>query len=374
MENNCIVGITGSKGFIGKHLYAHLSILSDKFKVISIDRSAFENASELDELVSKCHIVIHLAAVNRAENIDFLYRENINLAQKLANSLGRSDSKARVIFASSIQENTESVYGRSKAKSKTVLLESALERGATFTSLIIPNVFGPFSKPNYNTFIATFSHNLISNVEPKIIENSRVDLIYIDHLIRLIIENFEDSVDFERIIKPDITITVKEVLNKLKVFKNLYLENGQIPKMKDAFELNLFNTFRSFIDEKTFFPFPLTKNTDLRGSFVEIVKLGVGGQVSYSTTKPGVTRGNHFHTRKIERFCVIKGQAKVELRKFDKSESVQFSLNGKYPSFVDMPIWYTHNITNIGDDELITIFWINEIFDPNDSDTYMLVV
>ncbi len=369
-----MVGITGSKGFIGKHLSVHLSFLSDQYTVIPIDRSAFDNLLELDELVSKCHIIIHLAAVNRAENIDFLYNENIKLAEKLASSLERSASKARVIFASSIQEKTESIYGLSKAKSNKILLESALERGGTFTSLIIPNVFGPFSKPNYNTFVATFSHKLLANIEPNIIENSKVDLIYIDNLIRLIIDNFEDSDEYERSIKPDITITVKEVLKKLNVFKNLYIEKGQIPKMKNTFEVNLFNTFRSFIDVKTFFPFQLTNNIDLRGSFIEIVKLGVGGQVSYSTTKPGVTRGNHFHTRKIERFCVIQGQAKIKLRKIDKSESVQFYLNGKSPSFVDMPIWYTHNITNIGDNELITIFWINEIFDPNDSDTYMLEV
>jgi UDP-2-acetamido-2,6-beta-L-arabino-hexul-4-ose reductase len=374
VENYCVVGITGSKGFIGKHLSVHLSLLSDQYRVISIDRSAFENVFELDELVSKCHIIIHLAAVNRAENIDFLYNENINLAEKLASSLERCASKARVIFASSIQEKTDSIYGLSKAKSNKILLESALERRGTFTSLIIPNVFGPFSKPNYNTFVATFSHKLLSNIETNIIENSKVDLIYIDNLIRLIIDNFEDSDEYERSIKPDITITVKEVLKKLKVFKNLYFEKGQIPKMKDTFEVNLFNTFRSFIDVKTFFPFQLTNNMDFRGSFIEIVKLGVGGQVSYSTTKPGVTRGNHFHTRKIERFCVIQGQAKIKLRKIDKSESLQFYLNGKSPSFVDMPIWYTHNITNVGDNELITIFWINEIFDPNDSDTYMLEV
>ena len=134
--------------------------------------------------------------------------------------------------------------------------------------------------------------------------------------------------------------------------------------------MNLFNTFRSYIKHETFFPFYLTKNTDERGSFVETIKLQIGGQVSFSTTKPGITRGNHFHTRKIERFAVIKGKALIEIRKIGTDEIFSFELNGDKPSFVDMPIWYTHNITNIGNEELYTIFWINEFFNAEDADTF----
>ena len=133
---------------------------------------------------------------------------------------------------------------------------------------------------------------------------------------------------------------------------------------------NLFNTFVCYIDHSKWFPFYLEKHTDNRGSFVETVKLNSGGQISFSTTNSGITRGNHYHTRKVERFAVIKGKAKIELRRIGTVEVFSFELNGKDPSFVDMPIWYTHNITNIGDDELYTIFWTNEIFNPDNPDTY----
>jgi len=132
----------------------------------------------------------------------------------------------------------------------------------------------------------------------------------------------------------------------------------------------LLNTFLCYIDHKDFFPFQLTRHADNRGSFVELIKLNSGGQVSFSTTKPGITRGNHFHTRKAERFAVIKGKARINLRKIGTDEVLSFDLDGVKPSFVDMPIWYTHNITNIGDEELITIFWISEHYNPEDGDTF----
>jgi UDP-2-acetamido-2,6-beta-L-arabino-hexul-4-ose reductase len=137
-----------------------------------------------------------------------------------------------------------------------------------------------------------------------------------------------------------------------------------------TFERNLFNTFLCYINHESFFPFQLKLNTDERGSFIETVKLNSGGQVSFSTTVPGITRGNHFHTRKAERFAVIKGKARIDIRKIGTEKILSFELDGRQPSFVDMPIWFTHNITNIGDDELYTIFWINEHFNSEDTDTF----
>ena len=149
-----------------------------------------------------------------------------------------------------------------------------------------------------------------------------------------------------------------------------YFEKGTIPSLNNTFDRNLFNTFLCYIDHTSFFPFKLKLNTDERGSFVETVKLNSGGQVSFSTTVPGITRGNHFHTRKAERFAVIKGKARIELRRIGTDQVLSFELDGKEPAFVDMPVWFTHNITNTGKDELFTIFWINEHFDANDPDTY----
>jgi UDP-2-acetamido-2,6-beta-L-arabino-hexul-4-ose reductase len=167
---------------------------------------------------------------------------------------------------------------------------------------------------------------------------------------------------------------VSELLQKLNHFKDLYFDKGIIPDLPNAFSINLFNTFRSYINISSYFPFKLKANTDPRGTFVEVIRLEQGGQVSFSTTVPCVTRGNHFHTRKIERFTVIKGKALIQLRKYNTTEILNFELDGSSPSYVDMPIWYTHNIKNIGEEELYTVFWINEFFDPADPDTYFETV
>ena len=165
-------------------------------------------------------------------------------------------------------------------------------------------------------------------------------------------------------------IKVSSLLQKLTKYKEDYFEKGEIPTLKNSFDRNLFNTFLCYIEHSSFFPFKLKLNTDPRGSFVETIKINSGGQVSFSTTVPGVTRGDHFHTRKAERFAVIKGKAKIEIRRIGTDRVISFELNGKEPSFVDMPIWYSHNITNIGEDELYTILWINEQYDANDPDTW----
>ncbi len=165
-------------------------------------------------------------------------------------------------------------------------------------------------------------------------------------------------------------ISVSDLLKCLQNFKVIYTDNWQIPDFKNNFELNLFNTYRSYLKPENVYPVPFKKHSDDRGDFVEIIKFETGGQASYSITYPGVTRGNHFHLRKIERFAVIKGTALISLRKIGEEKVYQFELDGKNPSFVDMPVWYSHNIKNIGDDELLTIFWISEIYNPDSPDTY----
>ena len=163
---------------------------------------------------------------------------------------------------------------------------------------------------------------------------------------------------------------VSEILTLLNSYKNQYQDQGEIPSLHSTFELNLFNTFRCYMDIQNHFPVKFTQHTDPRGSFVEVIRLEIGGQVSFSTTVPGITRGNHFHTRKIERFAVIKGKALIQLRKIGTDEVLNFYLDGDAPAYVDMPIWYTHNIKNIGDEVLYTNFWINEAYNPEDADTY----
>ena len=167
---------------------------------------------------------------------------------------------------------------------------------------------------------------------------------------------------------------VSEILNLLKNYKTEYQDKGEIPTINNSFELNLFNTFRCYMDIENHFPVKFTEHTDSRGNFVEIIRLGIGGQVSFSTTVPGITRGNHFHTKKIERFAVIKGKALIQLRRIGTDDVLDFYLDGDEPAYVDMPIWYTHNIKNIGDEVLYTNFWINESYNPENADTYFVEV
>jgi UDP-2-acetamido-2,6-beta-L-arabino-hexul-4-ose reductase len=237
--------------------------------------------------------------------------------------------------------------------------------------MIIPNDFGPFGNPHYNSFIATFSHQFTHGEQPEIEVDAQVKLIYVHELIDVFLQEIRSKKGKTLLNIPHTSEhKVSEILKILERYKIQYFENGIIPELNSAFELNLFNTFRSYIDHKNYFPVKYVKNTDTRGSFVEILRLNVGGQVSFSTTVPSITRGNHYHTRKIERFSVIKGKALIQLRKIGTSEVLEFYLDGDQPAYVDMPIWYTHNIKNIGKEELYTNFWINEFYDSNDPDTF----
>lgn len=369
------IGITGQNGFVGRHLYNTLGLLPEEFTIINFDKEFFDNQANLDSFVSQCDVIVHLAAMNRHENEEFIFETNIKLAQKLVSALERTNSKAHILFSSSSQEEKENLYGKSKKEGRELFLEWAKKSGGKFTGMIIPNVFGPFGKPNYNSFIATFCHKLTHGENPVIDNDGEVKLIYVGELIQEIINQIK-SADVQSFYEVSHTSVnkVSEVLSKLNNYKKLYFDNGEIPELESKFDLNLFNTFRCYFDIKDHYPVKFTQHTDPRGAFVEIIRLGIGGQCSFSTTVPGVTRGNHFHTRKIERFAVIKGKALIQLRKIDTDEVLDFYLDGNEPAYVDMPIWYTHNIKNIGDEELYTNFWINEPFNAEDSDTYFVEV
>jgi len=240
--------------------------------------------------------------------------------------------------------------------------------------LVIPNVFGPFGNPYYNSVIATFSYQLNHDETPKIDIDAELQLIYVEELINEFIgkirKHSEKQILPEYLVAPTTTIRVTAILHLLKIYKSEYLEKGIIPILNNAFEVNLFNTFRCYMNIRDHYPVKYIQHTDDRGLFVEIIKLNTGGQVSFSITKPGGTRGNHFHTRKIERFSVIKGEARIQLRKIGTGEVIDFFLSGNEPAYIDMPVWYTHNITNIGKEDLFTIFWINEFYNQDDPDTY----
>jgi len=369
------IGITGQEGFVGKHLYNTLGLFPEEFERVNFERDFFQSEEKLDQFVSDCDVIVHLAAMNRHESQEFIYETNVKLTKDLAASLIRTNKKAHVLFSSSSQEEKDNLYGKSKKEGREILANWAKENGAIFTGLVIPNVFGPFGMPNYNSFIATFCHKLTHGEQPEIKSDGEVKLIYVGELVNEILNKIRKAKTEDYYEVPHTSVNkVSEVLAKLENYKEIYFEAGEIPELTSTFDYNLFNTFRCYFDIKNHYPVKFTQHTDPRGAFVEVIRLGIGGQCSFSTTVPGITRGNHFHTRKIERFAVIKGKALIQLRKIDSDEVLDFYLDGNEPAYVDMPIWYTHNIKNIGEEELYTIFWINEPYNPEDADTYFVEV
>jgi UDP-2-acetamido-2,6-beta-L-arabino-hexul-4-ose reductase len=267
------------------------------------------------------------------------------LVEQIISSLIRTKKTPHLIYSSSIQEEKDNLYGKSKNDCRLILSKWANDFGAKFTGLIIPNVFGPFGLPYYNSVIATFSHQLAKGESTKIEVNGDLKLIYVGDLVDKIIGLIREGDNSHKLIVPfSIQTKVSEILVILESFKLIYQEKGEIPFLKNDFELKLFNTFRSYFDLGYHFPKKFVKNSDERGYFVEIGRQGIPGQISFSTSLTGITRGNHFHTRKIERFSVIKGNALIQLRKIGSELVHEFYLNGDSPAYVDMPIWYTHNI------------------------------
>lgn len=365
------IGITGQVGFIGTHLFNYLDLKkADVIRVPFVD-DYFLDEQKLRDFAGQCDVIVHLAALNRHNDPQVIYDTNINLVRKFIKALEETKSKAHILFSSSTQEERDNVFGRSKREGRELLAEWAEKNDALFTGMVIPNVFGPFGLPYYNSVIATFSHQLTHDELPKIEIDAPLKLLYIGDLVKIIydlIKNKKADKEFKVPYTDEINVSV--ILERLKIYKSIYYENGVFPDLNNSFDRNLFNTFICYMPVEKHFPVKLKQSVDERGTFVETVKLNSGGQVSFSTTKPGITRGNHFHTRKAERFAVIKGKALIQLRRIGTDRVMNFELDGREPAYVDMPVWYTHNITNIGNDELYTIFWINEFYDPDDPDTF----
>ena len=372
------IGITGQTGFVGTHLFDTIGLYQDKFIRIPFQDELFRNDTQLQNFVNQCDVIVHLAAMNRHNDPEVIYNTNIGLVNQLIAACESTQSTPHILFSSSTQENRDNLYGRSKKEGRKLLEQWADINKGQFTGLIIPNVYGPFGHPYYNSVVATFCHQITHNEQPRIEVDGTLKLIYVGELVSQILEIVEqffsdqknNVVINEVLLQHTAEIKVSALLKLIQGYKNNYFERGEIPDLSDPFHKNIWNTFLCYLDHQLFYPFYLKLHTDNRGSFAETAKLKSGGQISFSTTAPGLTRGNHFHTRKSERFAVIKGQAKIEIRRIGTDLKHSFLLNGDRPSFVDMPIWFTHNITNIGDDDLYTIFWINEEYDPSDPDTY----
>ena len=365
--------ISGHNGFVGKHFIRNLKKNAIKSSIEKLTRSDFLDVKKLIKKISPNDIVVHFAAVNRDINEKSLIKKNNEINNQLLKALNSINFKGKLIFSSSTQESQKTAYGIVKKEARIKFEEQSKLLGYKFYGLIIPNLFGPFCKPNYNSFVATFSNQIIEGITPKINEDKIIDLLYIDDLIDMIINLISSKTRDVRLNNVN-KIRVSEVLHKLKDFSRIYIKKGYIPSLESNFEIQLFNTFRSYINYKNYFPKEYESFSDKRGTFFELNRSLTESQSSFSLTNEGEIRGQHFHTRKIERFSVVKGQARLILREILSKNKIEYILDGDNPSYVDIPIWHTHSLENIGKNELITFFWINEHFSETNHDTYPEIV
>lgn len=362
------VGITGQSGFIGSNLFNFLGTKKDEIERVEFKDEYFYD-DRLVKFVSACDVIVHLAGVNRSADSNILYKTNIDLVQRLINATEEINYYPHIIFSSSTQEQRDNAYGRSKYDGRKIFEDWAQKHNSVFSGLILPNVFGPFGKPYFNSFIATFCYQLTHKENPKIESDDTIKLIYAADVAEYIYNILSEKKSITHYVAYITEKKVSEILELLGYYKEIYLCNNIIPGLADHFEISLFNTFRSFVDYDRY-KVKIKKHTDARGYLVENIKEYTGGQTFSSVTLPGITRGNHFHTRKIERFCVLQGEGVIKLRKVGTKEIVEIHVSGDDPSTIDIPIWHTHNITNTGNSNMLTLFWSNEIFNPDNPDTF----
>lgn len=361
------IGITGGMGFIGWHLRCLLATC-DHVESDVATRETFGSSEALQDFVDGSDVVVHLAGVNRAPDRE-IREGNLRLARAVIDACERREATPHLVFASSthVERDPRSVYGAAKAACAELFGEWAIRTGASFIELVIPHVFGEHGRPYYNSAVATFCHQITHGEEPEILNDTSLELIHVQLLCEKILEAARAPVT-DRWRLRGVPVTVSEVLERLREMLGLY-KDGILPDLSDDFSRDLFNTLRSY-GYPDRYPITVPCHRDNRGVLFETVKGLSGGQCFLSTTIPEITRGDHFHRRKFERFFVVSGRAVIRVRRLFEDAVAEFELAGDQPSFVDIPTLHTHNITNVGDEELLTLFWAHEIFDPDRPDTY----
>lgn len=359
------IGITGCGGLLGTHLRALLRSRG-KSEVIPIPSTSLTNEEELRALVSRCDVVVHLACLIRGSD-DEISTRNRDVANALTKALHRAGRRIHLLFASSTQIDRDTAYGRSKKECDALFAAWAKREDQPFTSLVLPNVFGEGGKPFHNSVVSTFCHQLANGQEPTVLNDADMELLHAQDAAQLFANAMDRGLGGQDRI-PGARLRVRELLALLKGIDRDY-RSMIVPDLSAPLNLSLFNTYRSYLFP-SFYPVPLKLREDARGSLFEALKARQGGQVFFSTTRPGVTRGNHFHLRKVERFCVASGSATISIRRLFQGETNTFEVRGDAPTVVDIPTLHTHNITNTGSTDLLTLFWANEIFDPERPDTF----
>lgn len=363
--------ITGAAGFLGWHVAAriHAENCSARFRkepvpynLVMLDRAGFTDDGRLSDALTNADAVLHFAGVNRGTEQE-VADGNLAIAQRLVTACLHAGVTPHVVYANSIHARTDTPYGHAKRRAGEVLAGI----GGSYTDLILPHIFGEGARPRYNNVTATFIEAVIKGENPQIDPNGRVHLLHAgaaaDQAITAALTGHNGAlVPLPRPTK------VPWLFSTLQQFHANYALN-LLPDLSDSFTRDLFNTYRSALYPSALPP-PLKVNRDLRGILFEAVRGGGGGQTFLSWTEPGKTRGDHFHLSKVERFLVLEGEAMIRIRRILGGPVWDYRVSGDAPTPVDMPTLHTHNIENIGNKPLLTLFWTHDLFDPTAPDTY----
>ena len=370
-NKNLKVLITGSNGFIGKNMLE--SLTRSGLEVYTFTKE--NSMKNLEDNILKVDFIFHLAGVNRPKDPLEFYDGNTHLTQTIVDLITKHKKKIPILFSSSTQVGSKNDYGKSKRQSEEIIKQYSNNNNVECFIYRLPNVFGKWSKPNYNTVIATWCFNIARDLDIEVNNrDDKLDLVYIGDLVYAFTQKLYRNQSKELFCAVEIvyTKTLGEVEALLYQFKNSR-SKLLIPNIATGFERVLYATYLSFLP-KDKFSYKLTGHVDNRGTFYEILKTMDSGQLGISTTKPGITRGNHYHNTKSEKFLVMKGHALIELRDINSNEIIQFNVNETKLEIVEMIPGYTHNITNIGDTDMILLIWANENYDSENPDTNYLVV
>lgn len=365
--------VTGANGFIGKNLIWELR--NRKFETIF----TFDVDSDpglLDEYCQNAEFVFHLAGINRPKEEEEFMTGNFGFTSQLLDTLAKHKNTCPIVVSSSVQAERDNPYGKSKKAGEDLLFEYGKIAGARVLIYRLPNVFGKWCRPNYNSAVATFCHNIARDLPIQINDPSvPMTLVYIDDVIeewiRALGGNEHREGDF-CMVSTTHSILLGEIAELIRSFRRSR-EERSIPDMSDAFTRKLYSTYLSYLP-KDDFGYDLRMNVDYRGSFTEFIRTPDRGQVSVNISKPGITKGNHWHHTKNEKFLVVNGRGVIRFRQVDSDRIIEYTVSGDQLRVIDIPCGYTHNIENLGDTDMVTVMWANEPFDPDHPDTFFMEV
>jgi UDP-2-acetamido-2,6-beta-L-arabino-hexul-4-ose reductase len=363
--------ITGANGFVGKNLKLFLKERSD-IEIISFLKE--DNISLLYDNVKKVDFIFHLAGVNRSNDPKKFISGNEILTQQISDAVKKTTRKIPILYTSSIQAKLDTPYGLSKRNAENILLNLYQDFKIPVHIFRLPNIFGKWSKPNYNSVVSTFCYNIVRDIPVHINEpNDLVSLVYVDDVIKHFIEIMDEKEknlnikDF-KFINPSYEITVGDLAKQLYTFNEMR-DTTKLERVGTGLLRSLYATYISYLPHQKF-SYPVKVQDDLRGRFVEIFKTHDSGQFSYFTVLPNITRGEHYHHSKTEKFLVIKGSACFKFFHLDTAETYELIVNGDKPEIVESIPGWAHNIKNIGNDEMVVMLWANENFDRSNPDTF----